>query len=170
MVRRWQSVNTFDELKVPNDRNIILSYHFYEPFLLTHFHASWTSLKDYTGPVHYPGIILTQKEFDDLPDNQKEDVKGWIGKEFNKQVLIDMLEQPLRKAKELNLPLYCGEYGVIKGAPEEDRLRWYADMMAIFNEYNIGSANWNYKSGSFGLVNGDGSLNQDLVETITNSK
>ena len=43
-------------------------------------------------------------------------------------------------------------------------------MMAIFDEYNIGSANWNYKSGSFGLVNGDGSLNQDLVETITNSK
>jgi len=167
---KWQSVNTFDELKVPNDRNIILSYHFYEPFLLTHFHASWTSLKDYTGPVHYPGIILTQKEFDDLSDNQKEDVKDWVGKEFNKQILIDMLEKPLRKANELNLPLYCGEYGVIKGAPEEDQLRWYADMMAIFDEYNISSANWNYKSGSFGLVNGDGSVNQDLVETITYSK
>ena len=167
---RWQSVNTFDELKVPDDRNIILSYHFYEPFLLTHFLASWTSLKDYAGPVHYPGIILNQEEFEDLPDSQKEDVKGWVGKEFNKQVLIDMLEKPLRKAKELNLPLYCGEYGIISGAPEEDRLRWYADMMAIFDEYNISSANWNYKSGNFGLVNGDGSENQDLVETITNSK
>lgn len=43
-------------------------------------------------------------------------------------------------------------------------------MMAIFDGYNIGSADWNYKSGRFGLVKGDGSVNQDIVENITNSK
>jgi endoglucanase len=45
---RWQSVDTFDELKVPeNDPNILLSFHFYEPFLLTHWKASWTNLRNY---------------------------------------------------------------------------------------------------------------------------
>jgi len=166
---RWQSASTFDELKVPDDNNIILSYHFYEPFLLTHYHASWTGLKDYTGPVHYPGVILTQEEYDALPEDLKDEAKNWIGKEFNKKVMSDMMEKPLKKAKELNLPLYCGEYGVLKGAPQQDRLRWYSDMMEIFKENNVGSANWNYKSGSFGLVNDDGSKNQDLIKIITGS-
>ena len=33
---RWQSAQTFDTFRVPeNDTNLILSYHFYEPFYLT---------------------------------------------------------------------------------------------------------------------------------------
>ena len=164
---RWQSAATFDELKVPDDPNIILSYHFYEPFLLTHYHASWTGLRDYTGPVHYPGVILTREEFDALPEDLKDEAESWTGKTFNRQVLEDMMEPPLRKAKALNLPLYCGEYGVLKGAPEEDRLRWYTDMMQIFDKHHVGSANWNYKSNQFGLVNNDGSKNQELIHIIT---
>ena len=167
---RWQSASTFDELKVPDDPNIILSYHFYEPFLLTHFHASWTGLRDYAGPVHYPGIILTREEFDALPEDQKEEAEEWIGREFNKQVMTDMMEQPFRKARELNLPLYCGEYGVIKGAPDPDRLRWYRDMMDIFEEHQLGSAIWNYKSDNFGLVNMDGSKNQELIKIVSQKK
>jgi endoglucanase len=56
---RWQSANTFDQLKVPaGDKNILLSFHFYEPFHLTHYQASWTDLKDFQGEVHYPGQIV----------------------------------------------------------------------------------------------------------------
>jgi len=30
--------NTFDKLRIPkNDRSILLSFHFYEPFFLTHY-------------------------------------------------------------------------------------------------------------------------------------
>ncbi len=43
-------------------------------------------------------------------------------------------------------------------------------MMEIFEENNVGSANWNYKSDSFGLVNGDGSKNQDLIEIVSLTK
>ncbi len=167
---RWQSASTFDELKVPDDPHIILSYHFYEPFLLTHYHASWTALRQYTGPVHYPGVILTQEEFDSLPEYLKDEAKDWIGREFNRQVMTEMMQKPFEKAKALNLPLYCGEYGVLKGAPEEDRLRWYADMMQIFKAYGVSSANWNYKSDQFGLINNDGSENAELVEIIAGSQ
>lgn len=34
---RWQHADTFDELRVPDDDNLILSFHFYEPFMLTHY-------------------------------------------------------------------------------------------------------------------------------------
>lgn len=154
----WQSANTFDELVVPADDKIILSYHFYEPFMLSHYGTSWTFMKDYTGPVHYPGEILTQEEFDALPEEQKETAKDWVGRSFDKEVLTRMMEKPLRVAKTHGLPLYCGEYGVFNKAPEADRLRWYADILAIFKEHNVSSANWNYKSDQFGFVGNDGQV------------
>lgn len=165
---KWQQVQTFDVLKVPeNDKNILLSFHFYEPFLLTHWHASWTGLRNYTGPVHYPGVILTQEEFDALPDEMKEIGKQWLGKEFNKEWILEQWQKPIQKAKELGLPLYCGEFGIIVGPPREDMLRWYQDMIDLFEEQGIGYANWNYKSGSFGLVDDKGEPNEDLIKIVS---
>lgn len=164
---KWQSAQTFDVLKVPNDKNIILSFHFYEPFLLTHYHASWTFLRNYTGPVHYPGELLSQSEFDALSPEQQAIVKDHVGKVWNIERLEEMMQLPIQKAKELGLPLYCGEYGVIAGAPEEDRIRWYNDMITVFNKNGIASANWNYRSGSFGMDLGDGTKNEPMIQAIT---
>ena len=167
---RWQSADTFDELVVPDDDHIILSFHFYEPFLLTHDAAPWTAFKNYTGPVHYPGVILSQAEFDALTEDQQAIASDWVGREFNRQILLSMMEKPLRRAKELNLPLYCGEYGVYMAAPMPDRLRWYRDMLAIFDENNISSANWNYKSDEFGLVGLDGQPIEAIRDVLTGNE
>ena len=165
---KWQSVGTFDELKVPaNDLNILLSFHFYEPFLLTHWNASWTHLKGYTGPVHYPDTILTQSEFDLLPEEMKAIVAGQVGKVYNKAWILEQWQKPIQKAKELGLPLYCGEFGIITGPPQEDMLRWYQDMIDLFEENGIGYANWNYKSGSFGLIDGEGSRREDFIKIVS---
>ena len=164
---RWQSADTFDQLKVPaNDPNILLSFHFYEPFLLTHYHAGWTDLKDYQGPVHYPGVILTEEEFGNLPDSVKSVAEKWVGREFNKATLLEMWKKPILKSKELGLPLYCGEFGIMSGAPEQDRLNWYQDIVELFEENDIGYANWNYKSGQFGLIDNE-YRNEKLIEIIS---
>lgn len=165
---RWQSVDTFDQLRVPDDPNIILSYHFYEPFLLTHYDTSWTFLDGYSGPVHYPGIILSEAESAALPDDQKDTVAGWVGRRFDRETLLGMMEKPLRVAQQLGLPLYCGEYGVFDKAPAADRLRWYRDMQSIFAEHGISAANWNYKSDQFGLVGYDGQVFEPIVEVLIN--
>ena len=165
---KWQQVQTFDVLKVPeNDPNILLSFHFYEPFLLTHWHAGWTNQRNYTGPVHYPGVILTQEEFDNLPDEMKEPAKSWIGKEFNKAWILEQWQKPILRAKELGLPLYCGEFGIITGPPQEDMARWYQDMVDLFEENGIGYANWNYKSGSFGLIDGEANRREDFIKIMS---
>ncbi len=163
---RWQSADTFDALKVPDDQRIILSFHFYEPFILTHYHASWTGLRDYSGPVHYPGIALSEEEFIAVPESQKNEVRRFMNRPFDKEIMTKMMAKPIAKAKELGLQLYCGEYGVLTGAPEKDRLRWYRDLISIFEELNIASANWNYKSDQFGLINNDGSPNNELIRTL----
>lgn len=165
---KWQQVQTFDELKIPTgDKNILLSFHFYEPFLLTHWNAGWTNLKGYTGPVHYPDTILHQAEYDTLPQEMKPLVENWVGKSFNKTWILEQWQKPIQKSKELGLPLYCGEFGVITGPPQEDMLRWYKDMIDLFEENGIGYANWNYKSGSFGLVDENGEQRTALVNIVS---
>lgn len=165
---RFQSVETFDVLKVPeNDKNILLSFHFYKPFLLTHYAAPWTFLKQYKGAAHYPGVILTQEEFDKLPEDIKPEVKKWVDVKFNKEVLLEMWQKPIQKAKELGLPLYCGEFGIISNAPDKQTLLWYEDMMQLFQETEIGFANWNYKSDDFGLFKADESENKELINIVT---
>ncbi len=167
---RWQSVSTFDVLKVPeNDKNILLSFHFYEPFLLSHYSASWTSLKGYDGPVHYPGTLLTEKEFNALPEAQKPEVKQYVGKIYNQKKIREMWQQPIQKAKKLDIPLYCGEFGVMTNAPREDRLQWYEDLIALFEKNGIGYANWNYRSDNFGLLDGE-DRKEELIQIVSGEK
>lgn len=164
---RWQSVDTFDALKVPeNDPNILLSFHFYEPFLLTHYSASWTDLRNYDGPVHYPGKLLTEKEFGEVPESEKSEVEQYVGKVFDKKKILKMWQEPIGKAKELGLPLYCGEFGVMIDAPEKDRMQWYKDMISLFSQNGIGYANWNYRSNNFGLLHGK-RRNEKLIRIVS---
>ena len=163
---RWQSADTFDQLKVPaNDPHILLSFHFYEPFLLTHYRASWTDIADYDGAVHYPGLIVQPDELTEVSAAVAQKIKPRI-REYSQQTLEQMMEKPLRIAQSLNLPLYCGEWGVITDAPEADRLRWYQDMVQLFERHNIAYANWNYQSDNFGLINGQGETQSTLIDIV----
>jgi endoglucanase len=164
---RWQSVNTFDVLKVPqNDPNFLLSFHYYEPMILTHYQAGWTEYREYTGPVHYPGILVSEEEYENLPEHLKPVAERWVEMEFNKDLIFEMWQKPINKAKELGLQIYCGEFGVYSKAPEADMLRWYKDMIQLFEENGIGYANWAYKSNGFGLVYEDGSRYDDLIGIV----
>ncbi len=156
---RWQSANTFDQLKIPkNDTNIVLSFHFYEPFFLTHYHASWTNLKDFNGEVNYPGqIVLNSK----LAEHQRV---------YNRDTLLKMMQKPIHLADSLKLPLYCGEFGVYENFFPASKLAWYSDMVSIFNEYGIAYANWNYKSGAFGIVDGNMTPLRPVINILTNVK
>ncbi|MDH5397979.1 MAG: glycoside hydrolase family 5 protein [Cyclobacteriaceae bacterium] len=156
---RWQSANTFDQLKVPaGDKNIILSFHFYEPFHLTHVRASWTHLKDFEGEVNYPGQIV--------PGGTEQAHQ----RVYNRDTLAHMMRKPLHLADSLGLPLFCGEFGVIEKAPREPLLAWYKDMVSIFEEHNVAYANWNYKAGSFETVDENNIPDDDLVKILTGKK
>jgi endoglucanase len=163
---RWQSVGTFDQLEVPEgDKNIILSFHFYNPMLVTHHRASWTGVGKYKGPVHYPGKLVDDKDIKDLPEDIARVVKRSNGV-YGRARLEAMLEKPLRLAKKTGLPLYCGEWGCIVVAPREVRLQWYSDMVSILDEHKIARANWDYKGG-FGIKSGGGEPDGELISILT---
>ena len=54
-------------------------------------------------------------------------------------------------AEERDVPLYCGEYGVIDKASPKDALVWYRAIHAAFKKYGIGRAAWSYRQMDFGL-------------------
>jgi endoglucanase len=154
---RWQSAATFDQLRIPaNDTNIVLSFHFYEPMVLTHYQAGWTEFKDFKGDVNYPGqIVLNTND----PRFQKV---------YNRDTLLKMMQKPIHLADSLKLPLYCGEFGVFKEFFPAAKLAWYTDMVSIFNEYHIAYANWNYKSDAFGIVDENMKPLEPVIKILTN--
>jgi endoglucanase len=156
----WQTVETFHNLKVPeNDRNLILSFHFYYPLIVTHYRAPWTTNHAYTGIIQYPGQAIDTALYESLDPALVEVLRGSNGV-WNKEKLAETMKPAIEKAKELNLPLYCGEFGTYPAyIDKEIRLRWYQDIAEVFRENNINNAHWCYK-GDFPVVNPDASANE----------
>mgnify|MGYP006298447653 CR=1 FL=1 len=162
---RWQSVDTFDELEVPeNDPNVILSFHFYNPMPLTHHQASWwRSGGEYDGPVQYPGQLVDPDDLKPYPEGVRKAIQESNGV-YDREKLKAMLEKPLTKREQTGLPVYCGEWGCLPTVPEQDRLQWYRDMRSIFESLDIPWTTWDYK-GDFGIIT-DGQINQELVDVL----
>lgn len=171
---QWNSADTFDRLSVPEDENLILTFHFYLPFLLTHHTASWTPLAPYKGPVHYPGRVVTDEEIASIDQEtlrvlgvERSDISATnLVAHHDRHVLEGLMAKPLAVADRTGLPLYCGEWGCIKAAPEPDRLRWYADVRSILEEHNIAWATWDYKGSGFGLAP-NGTPDEGLIRVLT---
>ncbi len=151
---RWQMPENLPFLKVPaGDKNIILSFHTYAPLLFTHYKADWVPTKVYTGPVSYPGPIVDAATFANLTANYDEGLKNQIGNaaaDWGPARLRQECEPAIRRAKELGLQLYCGEFGCLPTVPRTARLAYYRDIVGIFDAEGIAYANWEYK-GDFGV-------------------
>ncbi|HZL44473.1 MAG TPA: cellulase family glycosylhydrolase [Verrucomicrobiae bacterium] len=157
---RWQTPSSFPYLKVPaNDPNIILSLHTYAPLFFTHHTADWVPFKDYTGPVHYPGLPVPAAELAKYATASatNADVLGAIDEArevFDKDKMLSMLRPAIQRARELHLPLYCGEFGCLPHVDRAERLKYYDDLISTFEENHIAWCNWEYK-GDFGIYKFD---------------
>lgn len=145
----WQIPSTFPDLKVPaNDKNLILSFHYYNPNVITHYKAHWAEFKDYAGKIQYPGDVLLDKDYflSIADENLRNMRKGMCG-EWN----ADRMEQEIKIAKNvadsLGLPLFCGEFGVYPyHVSQEIRTKWYEDIMEVFRKNNISCCHWGWKN------------------------
>ena len=141
-------------LKLPEgDKNIILSFHTYSPLAFTHYKANWTPIKYYTGPVHYPGQIITSDDYKKYVDTNNAALMNHIPdamETYNKERLIKVFKEGLDFAASKKLQLYCGEFGCMPTVERKDRLLYYGDMISALEENNVAWCNWEYK-GDFGI-------------------
>ena len=141
----WQSYGTIKDLKVPEgDKNIILSFHYYNPMLLTHYGAWWTPLAKYAGKVNYPGVLVSKEDYEAAPDSLKPELEPYTKEEWNIDKIRAEFKDAIEAAKKYNLQLFCGEWGVYEPVDRELAYKWTKDMLTVFKENNIAWTTWCY--------------------------
>ncbi|MDR2963007.1 MAG: glycoside hydrolase family 5 protein [Bacteroidales bacterium] len=175
----WQITKTFPDLKVPrNDKNIILSFHNYDPLLFTHYRANWTEFAAFDDSVAYPTII-TQEVFDRnverFPEGRAREFFKEALQTYSTEKFEEIFQPAIIKARELGLQLYCGEFGALPTTRREYRLHYYKDILEAFNNNKITYAAWDYK-GNFGIrewnaeTQQNGALDSELAALLTGKK
>jgi len=148
----YNNVFAVPGISVPYDDKLVLNFHCYEPLCFTHQKACWVAGMTEDFDMNYP------EPLDVMRKKSEEFSKDHMGAVFNKCLEEDgpffdkMFKAAVDFSREKNIPLYCGEYGVIDRAPLKDTLNWMKDIHASFEKYGIGRALWNYKDKDFGLV------------------
>ena len=143
----WQSYGTIKHLKVPEgDKNIILSFHYYNPMILTHYGAWWTPIGKYTGKVNYPGVLVSKEDYEAASDSVKAviDENKFTTEEWNIDRIRSDFKDAIEAAKKYDLQLFCGEWGVYEPVDRELAYKWYKDMLTVFDEFNIAWTTWCY--------------------------
>ena len=141
----WQGYETMKYLKVPEgDKNIILSFHYYNPMLLTHYGAWWTPIGKYQGKVNYPGLLVSKEDYDAAPDSLKPELEQYTQQEWNIDRIRQDFQDAIAVAKQYGLQLFCGEWGVYEPVDRELAYKWTRDMLTVFDEYDIAWTTWCY--------------------------
>ncbi len=141
----WQGFETMKFLKVPEgDKNIILSFHYYNPMILTHYGAWWTPIGKYTGKVNYPGILVSKEDYEAAPDSVKKELEPYLTQKWDIDKIREDFKDAIAAAKKYDLQLFCGEWGVYEPVDRELAYKWTKDMLQVFDENNIAWTSWCY--------------------------
>lgn len=166
------AVSAVKYLDFPYDDHIVYTFHFYEPLIFTHQSAYWVEgmPQDFVTPYPDRLVNMINASIRHLPE---------VNLAFYEEVPLSNLDQvgpeffeaafsePIQIAKERNVPLYCGEYGVIDRADLTSTLNWFKDINSVFNKNNISRAVWNYRQKDFGITDQHyAAILEDLVKLL----
>jgi endoglucanase len=127
----WNSVHELSSLDLPeDDRDIIVTFHYYEPFEFTHQGADWAE-----GSQAWLGNTW------DATDSQKREVTR-------------AMDAAITWGKKFNRPLYMGEFGAYSKADMDSRARWTAFVAQSASQRGISWAYWEFCAG-FGIYDPD---------------
>ena len=163
----YNNVFAVSGISVPTDNKIVYNFHCYEPLCFTHQKAYWVDGMPDDFEMSYP------EPLDVYRSRSEEFSKDHMGAVYNKCLEADgpffdkMFKSAVDFAAEKNVPLYCGEYGVIDRAPLPDTVRWMKDIHDSFEKFGIGRALWNYKNKDFGLMDDHySSIREELIKSL----
>lgn len=169
--------NSFRSLQfIPEyaDTNLIYTFHFYDPFVVTHQGANWTdpSLANLSGiPFPY--------DAENMPEIPRELVGTWVQGAFNNYSnegnttwVENALDIAIDFSETRGVPIFCGEFGVYNiNSTNETRVNWYDVVASYLTENNVSWTIWDYRGG-FGVYEAnsnelfDHDLNVPLLEVL----
>jgi len=105
----------------------------YDPFIVSHYKASWVHTKDWGAPPTWPL-------------EPREDNKALVGD--GKWTLPKSIK-PWKKLATAGVGVHVGEWGAYKYTPHDVALRWMKELLGLWGEAGFGWALWNLR-GPFG--------------------
>jgi len=119
----WNGIESLSTLVLPkNDKNIIVTVHFYHPMPFTHQGAWWS------------------KENKDLSGIQ------WTGTEAEQAEVVNKLKVAADWAKANDRPIFLGEFGAYDKADMESRARYTAFVARTAEKFGFSWAYWQFDS------------------------
>lgn len=166
----YNAVDELANIQLMPDPNLLYTFHFYEPIVVTHQKAPWViEMEQFNQTTNFPGEATRLAYFIKthhpiyIPRYEK-----YFSHRLDRQFLLDMLKPAEQFMQQKDESLYCGEFGVIDRAPMQTRINWTRDMIDILNEFKIGYAYWSYKQMDFGLVDKNGNIiNDELLRVVS---
>lgn len=140
-------------LEKPADENIVFTFHCYSPLLFTHQGAYWVENMPVDYKIAYPGKVAEYCEKSrEIFGNNYDNELDYDGDMLDVSFFERMFRIAVDVSEKYNVPLYCGEYGVIDKADPESTLNWFNDIHAALEKFNIARSVWSYKEMDFGLT------------------
>ena len=150
----WGGINGLQKLKPLADKNLVYSFHFYDPMDFTHQGATWAGpdlaiLKD----IPYPATPERCKDLlTKITDSSlKQHIKIFCLGNFTASRLKNKIAEAADWGQANKVPLWMGEFGVLcTNAPAGDRAKWIEDVRKAAESFNVGWSLWGYDE-CFGL-------------------
>ena len=142
------------KLDIEWDENIVLTFHCYNPLVFTHQGAPWVDRLAPDYRTSFPQTVAklradSTRYFGNDFDSEFEGIdEGTVDSGY----FVKMFKVATDVAEKLDLPIYCGEYGVIDVADTEGMLNWFKMINEAFEKLHIARAVWSYKKMDFGIT------------------
>ncbi|HET9934164.1 MAG TPA: glycoside hydrolase family 5 protein [Polyangiaceae bacterium] len=146
----WASADQLKNLSLPEDPNVVASFHMYQPILFTHQGMPWMGPEYQTRGVVFPGP--GQRPIVPAPATEKvEWVKTWftgynsvpIAENPNgPKAIFDYLKTVEAYVAASGRRVYMGEFGVADSADPRSRENWLRLVRVEVEKRHIGWALW----------------------------
>jgi endoglucanase len=152
---KWNSIEELGQLWLPPDEdNVIVTVHCYEPFYFTHQTATWAgpevqNLKGivYPGPPPRPLEIAAAANPKLQEWLQRYNTRPSERNPVSQAVIAARLKQASAWSDYYGRPVHLGEFGCYSAAADASRARYYADVRKLAETLNLGWAMWDWKAG-----------------------
>ncbi len=171
----YNDIEKLNSLPRYSDTNLIYTFHFYEPMLFTHQGADWVGpgMASVAGIPFPPDRSRMPRFLSEFKDTWVEYLYNNYSSEGDPSRIYRALDRIVTFSRQRNVPVYCGEFGVIRlnNAHQEDRVRWFQLLATALDERGISRTSWDYYGyGNFGIYNVvGGDFNSDLNVEVVNA-
>ncbi|MCF8413343.1 MAG: glycoside hydrolase family 5 protein [Melioribacteraceae bacterium] len=138
----WGGLGGLNALSLPADDNIIVTYHYYNPFEFTHQGAEWV-------------------------DGSESNLgTKWSNTPQERQAVINDFDAAIEWAFQKNVPLNMGEFGAYWKADNDSRALWTAMTSQYARLKGISFHYWEFCSG-FGIYDvTESKFNEELLNSL----